>query len=98
LPSAGKPRDEVESWKPMHASLAFKPFDPATREQLALAHSRDFVDGVLECRIPNGFDNRLTSVAHALPWTSGAMLGGAGGAFQRNTPDSVNFTNCPRGG
>jgi acetoin utilization deacetylase AcuC-like enzyme len=76
-PSAGKPREVVESWKAMNAPLAFKPFDPATREQLALAHSRHFVDGVLEGRIPNGFDNRLTAVAHALPWTSGAMLAAA---------------------
>jgi len=76
-PSAGKPRDVVESWKTMSTSLAFKPFDPATREQLALAHSRPFVDGVLEGRIPNGFGNRLMPVAHALPWTSGAMLAAA---------------------
>ena len=76
-PSAGKPREVVESWKAMNAPLAFKSFDPAMREQLALAHSRHYVDGVLEGRIDNGFGNRLTSVAHALPWTSGAMLAAA---------------------
>lgn len=76
-PSAGKPREVVESWKAMNASLAFKAFDPVTREQLALAHSREFVDGVLEGRIPNGFDNRLMAVANTLPWTSGAMLAAA---------------------
>lgn len=76
-PSAGKPRAVVESWKALGDRLVLKPFDPASREQLALAHSREFVDGVLHGRIANGFDNRLPSVAHALPWTSGAMLAAA---------------------
>lgn len=76
-PSAGKPREVVESWKAMRVPLAFKPFAPATREQLAMAHSRHFVDGVLDGRIENGFGNRLMAVANALPWTSGAMLAAA---------------------
>ena len=76
-PSAGKPREVVESWKAMRMPLAFKPFAPATRKQLAMAHARSFVDGVLEGRIQNGFGNRLMAVANALPWTSGAMLAAA---------------------
>ncbi|MCC7182360.1 MAG: hypothetical protein IT509_02170 [Rhodocyclaceae bacterium] len=76
-PSAGKPRDVVESWKARDARLAFHAFEPVSRDQLALAHSREFVDGVLDGRIANGFGNRLASVANTLPWTSGAMLAAA---------------------
>ncbi len=76
-PSAGKPREVVDSWRRMRAPLEFKPFEAASREQLALAHSRPFVNGVLEGRIANGFGNLLPEVAQALPWTSGAMLAAA---------------------
>lgn len=76
-PSAGKPREVVESWKAFGPRVAFMPFEPVTREQLALAHAREYVDGVLDGRIDNGFENRLTSVARALPWTSGSMLAAA---------------------
>jgi len=76
-PSAGKPREVVESWKAMRVPLAFKTFAPVTREQLAMAHLRTFVDGVLDGRIENGFGNRLMAVANTLPWTSGAMLAAA---------------------
>lgn len=76
-PSAGKPREVVESWQALGVPLAFKRFEPATREQLALAHSRRYVDDVLEGRAENGFGNRLAAVANSLPWTSGAMLAAA---------------------
>ena len=76
-PSAGKPREVVRSWQSFDERLAFLPFEPVTREQLALAHSREYVDGVLDGRIDNGFGNRLSVVARALPWTSGAMLAAA---------------------
>lgn len=73
-PSAGKPREVVESWQALGVPLAFKRVETVTREQLALAHSRRFVDDVLEGRAENGFGNRLPAVADSLPWTSGAML------------------------
>lgn len=76
-PSAGKPRDVVDSWKRLGIPLEFKPFDPATRDELALAHARRFVDAILDGCEPNGFGNRLMTVANALPWTSGAMIAAA---------------------
>jgi acetoin utilization deacetylase AcuC-like enzyme len=76
-PSAGKPRAVVASWQAMGAPIALRTPVPVTRAQLALAHLPDFVDGVLEGRLANGFGNRLPAVAASLPWTSGAMLSAA---------------------
>jgi acetoin utilization deacetylase AcuC-like enzyme len=76
-PSAGKPRDVIESWKALGIPLAFKRFEPVSRDELALAHSRRYVDDILDGRADNGFGNRLPMVASSLPWTSGAMLAAA---------------------
>jgi acetoin utilization deacetylase AcuC-like enzyme len=80
-PSAGKPREVVESWKQLGIALEFPHFDPASREQLCLAHAPAFVDGILAGQISNGFGNRSMAVANALPWTSGAMLAAARAAI-----------------
>lgn len=80
-PSAAKPRQVVASWKTLGLPLCFPAFEPVSRAQIALAHAPDFVNGVLDCRIPNGFDNRVPEVARALPWTSGAMLAAARAAL-----------------
>ena len=52
-------------------------FLPVTREQLYRVHDRDYVDGVLDLRLSNGFGNRSPQVARSLPYTSGAMLAAA---------------------
>jgi acetoin utilization deacetylase AcuC-like enzyme len=80
-PSAGKPREVVESWKHLGLPLEFPRFDPASREQLCLAHAPAYVDGILAGQISNGFGNRSMAVANALPWTSGAMLAAARAAI-----------------
>ena len=54
---------------------------PPCVEQLELAHESDYVRGVLEGRISNGFGNRSQEVAASLPWTSGAMLSAAEAAL-----------------
>ena len=75
-PSAAKPPKVVESWRRQFPIEVIEP-EPVTAEQLALAHDPSFVDGVLGCRIDNGFGNRSPEVAAALPYTSGAMLAAA---------------------
>ena len=80
-PSAGKPREVVESWQRFRAALDFPTFGPATVDQLCRAHASDYVRGVLSGKIPNGFGNTLPEVARALPWTSGAMLAAARAAI-----------------
>ena len=50
---------------------------PVTREQIAHAHDRSYVDGVLDCDLRNGFRGRQKDVAESLPWTSGSVLSAA---------------------
>jgi acetoin utilization deacetylase AcuC-like enzyme len=50
---------------------------PVSREQIARAHERSYVDGVLDCLLPNGFRGRQKDVAVSLPWTSGSFLSAA---------------------
>jgi acetoin utilization deacetylase AcuC-like enzyme len=76
-PSAAKPRAAVESWLKLGVPVDVVAPEPATVEDLVRAHRPAFVDGVLSCRIENGFYNRSEAVAKSLPYTSGAMLAAA---------------------
>lgn len=80
-PSPGKPAAVVADWLAHQMPIRVIEPVPVTREQLALAHSRHYVDGVLDCRLPNGFDTIQRSVADSLPWTSGSFLSAARGAL-----------------
>jgi acetoin utilization deacetylase AcuC-like enzyme len=76
-PSAHKPLLTVESWRALDIALSIIPPTPVTREELARAHDRAFVDAILECRAMNGFYTKAPDVAASLPHTNGAMLGAA---------------------
>jgi acetoin utilization deacetylase AcuC-like enzyme len=76
-PSAGKPRDVVQSWRALGLTLRIVPPQPVSVDQLCLAHDRGYVENILACRTKNGFGNTSTAVAESLPWTSGAMLSAA---------------------
>ena len=77
-PSAGKPAAVVNEWQRLFGDrIVLRDFEPVTASDLALAHDRKFVDGVLKCDRPNGFGNTLQSVAATLPYTTGAMLAAA---------------------
>jgi acetoin utilization deacetylase AcuC-like enzyme len=76
-PSSGKPRAVVEDWVDLDLPIQVLSFDPATASQLAMAHDRAYVDGVLNGSIKNGFNNYSQGVAASLPFTSGAMLAAA---------------------
>lgn len=73
-PSAAKPAAVVRDWQARGFAIDLRPASPATREQLALAHDRAFIDGVLDGRRSNGFGNTLAQVASSLPYTTGALL------------------------
>jgi acetoin utilization deacetylase AcuC-like enzyme len=81
-PSAGKPALVVRDWRDHQFPIDIKAVTPVTREQLALAHDRAFVDGILDSTRKNGFGNTLASVARSLPFTSGALLCAAREALQ----------------
>lgn len=76
-PSAAKPMAAIASWMELGVELSIIKPTPATLEELYRAHDRAFIDGVLDCRIPNGFGNKSREVADSLPWTTGAMLSAA---------------------
>ena len=49
-------------------------FEPATVDQIKLAHDPRYVDGVFALKKPNGFGNCEKEVADSLPWTVGSMI------------------------
>lgn len=73
-PSAGKPALVVTDWQARGLQVERAAVTPATPEQFKLAHHPGFVDGVLACKVANGFGCTSASVARALPWTTGSML------------------------
>lgn len=77
-PSSCKPTQVVESWTMEHDfPIDLIEPEPATPAQLCLAHDPGYVEGVLGCRVLNGFGNTLQTVADTLPYTSGSMLSAA---------------------
>ena len=80
-PSPRKPAWVVEDWIAQDFPIGiFEPI-PASREQLALAHSQKYVDGILNCELMNGFRGRQKDVADSLPWTCGSLLSAARAAL-----------------
>jgi acetoin utilization deacetylase AcuC-like enzyme len=73
-PSAGKPKLVVEQWQQRGYDFEFGTVNPITREDFYKAHAKEYVDGVLDCKINNGFENRQKDVADSFHWTSGSML------------------------
>jgi acetoin utilization deacetylase AcuC-like enzyme len=76
-PSPRKPEFVVADWIEQDLPIRVIEPVPASREQIALAHERSYVDGVLDCLLPNGFRGRQKDVADSLPWTSGSFLSAA---------------------
>jgi acetoin utilization deacetylase AcuC-like enzyme len=76
-PSAEKPRHVMASWAAAGIPLEVEAPAPATVDELCLAHDAAFVRGVLAGERGNGFGNRRSEVAAALPFTTGAMLSAA---------------------
>ena len=77
-PGTFKPAACVEDWTDKHhLAVCVRDFAPATPEQLRLAHDPQYVDGILSCRIRNGFGGTEADVAASLPYTTGAMLAAA---------------------
>jgi len=76
-PSASKPKLVLESWKKLGIPLEIVEPVPASFDDFCLAHDPDYVRGVLDCKIPNGFGNCSPEVAASLPFTTGSMMSAA---------------------
>jgi acetoin utilization deacetylase AcuC-like enzyme len=81
-PSAGKPRHVLAAWQKAALPITVYPVIPASEMDLCLGHDPAYVRGVLDGKLPNGFDNTLPEVARSLPYTTGAMIGAARTALE----------------
>lgn len=76
-PSAGKPALVMEDWlnhPVISKHIVEIAFAPATDKELCSAHDPAYVEGVLSCEMPNGFNNTSQEVAASLRYTTGSML------------------------
>lgn len=80
-PSARKPALVLESWKGLGILFEEQSFTPLEVEEFVLAHDRGYVEGVLSCRLANGYDNLSRELALALPWIAGSMVAAATHSF-----------------
>jgi len=76
-PSASKPRHVVAAWRAANFPLTLHDVTPASVDELARAHARDFVEDILSGERGNAFGTRSLEVARSLPFTTGAMLSAA---------------------
>jgi acetoin utilization deacetylase AcuC-like enzyme len=81
-PSSEKPAQVVADWLAAGLPVEVRAPEPVTVDDLCRAHDRTYVEGVLACRLPNGFGRRSPAVAESLPYTSGAMLAAADAALR----------------
>jgi len=84
-PSAGKPRQVLESWRELAIPIEVIEPTPVSEAEICLAHDRKYVQRVLVCQADNGFGNRLPAVAASLPYTSGAFTCAAREALRNRT-------------
>ena len=76
-PSTYKPEEVTRDWTSHGLPINILSFEPVSRMDLYRAHTKAYVDGVLDCELANGFGGMQPDVALSLPFTSGAMLGAA---------------------
>ena len=72
-PSSSKPKVLVDYLRGLGYPVELVPPVALSREQIALAHQREYVDDVLEGRAYNGFGTCDSSIAKTLPFTSGSL-------------------------
>ena len=84
-PSAGKPEHIVKLFSKNPRVRVIEDWKPLTREEICIAHDPDFVGDILDLKRPNGFGNKLPSVADSLHYTNGSFLRAAKYAYDNNT-------------
>jgi len=73
-PSGSKPGLCVADWQQRNLDIEICGFHPVTESELCLAHSPDYVRGVLSGQIQNGHGNRIPAVTRSTLWTCGSMI------------------------
>lgn len=93
-PSASKPAVVAQALRDQSYPVEFFEPHPATLDDFFRVHDPQFVNGVLEGRVDNGFGNRSPDVARALPYTSGSMITAAKLALSNTSKRSVVAALC----
>lgn len=73
-PSAAKPKFVLGRWLADQQAIRIIKPRPATCEQFYRAHDEDYVRGVFNGAIENGFGSTSDPVAETLPYTTGSMI------------------------
>ena len=81
-PSAQKPEKLISAIESSGVEHQFIDFPPLTAELLSETHSKEYVTGLLNCTISNGFGNRSSDVAKSLPYTTGSFVAAGLEAFR----------------
>jgi len=77
-PSAGKPAFLMEYLINQGLKVDFiDSFPPLSISDIALSHDLNYVRGVLDLTIENGFGNKSSSIASSLPFTTGSFYSAA---------------------
>lgn len=80
-PSGEKPAAVVSDWE-KRDWIQTMDFEPATDEDLALAHSPSYVSSIFNVETSNGHGNCDLGVAESTRWTVGSMVAAAAAAVQ----------------
>ncbi|MBS2034003.1 hypothetical protein JST97_03395 [bacterium] len=72
-PSSSKPQLLVNHLRSQGYPLQIEHPVKLTVRDLCLAHAPEYVEGVLDCRAPNGFGNRDAETSATFPYTSGSL-------------------------
>ncbi len=81
-PSAEKPKAVIEDWLTSTLPVKVCSFGPASLEDLCLAHSREYVEGVFSGRVANGHGNTSRRLAESTLWTVGSLMAAAEDALE----------------
>lgn len=81
-PSAKKSKLVMQAWKQLGYPITLKKVRPLSVDEIAVAHDKNYVRGILSGKLKNGFDNKSLVVAKSLPWTTGSFLSAAVHAYQ----------------
>lgn len=76
-PSAKKPKLVVQAWKQLGYPVAIKKIRALSLEEIAVAHDLNYVKGILNGKLKNGFGNKSLNIAKSLQWTTGSFLSAA---------------------
>lgn len=80
-PSAKKPKLVVQAWKQQGYPITIKKVRALSIDEIAEAHDKNYIKGILSGKIKNGFDNKSLNVAKSLPWTTGSFFCAAEHAY-----------------